>query len=647
MLLTRNTKNPLLCPDPKVNWEAQATFNPCIVEHDHQFHLLYRAIGKAPEHSPMSTLSTIGYANSHNGIDFEHRRQLIAPTETWEQYGCEDPRVTYLDGKYYIFYTVLSEYPYVASGIRVGLAITKDFQTITQKHLITPFNAKAMALFPERIDGKLVAIVTVNTDKPPAKIAIAKFSKESDMWSEAYWSLWYQSLDHHMIPLLRKRSDHLEVGAPPLKTEKGWLLLYSYIQNYFSQEKIFGTEAVLLDLTEPQKVIGIITSPLILPEEKYEKEGDVPNIVFPSGAYIESDHLHLYYGAADTTCCLATGSVQALLEQMTCHQPNDFYSEENQNSGFQRYVGNPIISPILELEWESIATFNPGAIYLGGCFHIIYRALGSDFTSVFGYAKSYDGLRIDERSPMPIYQPKADFEQKLRPGYSGCEDPRLTLLDNTIYMFYTAFDGYTPRVAFTSISVEDFLKQNWNWTFPIVITPPGNADKNACLFPKKINNQYVLLHRNNNAISINFMDNINFGPNEWLDEQTRLIQRESDYFYNIKFGSAAPPIETPYGWILFYHRVTRNDRIYKVGAALLDLHNPRHLLKILDQTLLEPIMDYERHGLTSNVVFPCGVVLLQDYIYMYYGCADSVISVAKISLQQLLALFGIHITEKK
>lgn len=645
MLLIRNAKNPLLKPDPTHAWEDHAAFNPCIVEQNNQFHMLYRAIGKAPANHPAPTISTIGYAYSKNGVDFQDRRQLITPTETWERFGCEDPRVTFLDGKYYIFYTVLSEYPFTASGIRVGLAITKDFEKITHKHLITPFNAKAMALFPERIDGKLVAILTVNTDLPPAKIAIATFSNESDMWSEAYWTLWYQSLDHHIIPLLRKRSDHLEVGAAPLKTQQGWLLLYSYIQNYFSEDRVFGTEAVLLNLQDPQKINGIYPYPLILPETEYEKRGDVPNIVFPSGACIKEDYLNLYYGAADTTGCLATGSLQVLLNQLSQEKKQDFNSEDSHNGGFQRYLGNPIISPIPEFSWEAVSTFNPGVIYLENSFHIVYRALNYEFTSVFGYAKSRDGLRIDERLPEPIYQPRADFEQKLRPGYSGCEDPRLTQINDIIYMFYTAYDGYTPRVAFTSITVKDFLNRNWNWTFPIVITPPGIDDKNACLFPKKINNQYVILHRRNNGIYMDFVDNLHFGPNEWLGEENRLIQREYDYLYNIKFGSSATPIETPYGWILFYHQVTKNDRIYKVGAALLDLQNPRHLLKLLDQTLLEPIMEYERHGLTANVVFPCGVVLLQDYIYMYYGCGDSVISVAKIALKQILALFGIHSTD--
>lgn len=642
-MLIRNAKNPLLRPNPQADWEENATFNPCVLKNNTQYHMLYRAIGKAPEHHPCSTISSIGYAESVNGVDFGGRRQFIKPSETWERFGCEDPRVTFLDGNYYIFYTALAEYPFAASGIRVGLAITRDFQVITEKHLITPFNAKAMALFPEKINGKLVAILTVNTDLPPAKIAIATFSTESDMWSEAFWTLWYQSLDHHVVPLLRSRDDHIEVGAPPIKTEQGWLLLYSYIRNYFSNDRVFGTEAVLLDADDPQKVKGRLNTPLILPTTEYELQGDVPNIIFPSGLQIEADNFNLYYGAADTTACMATGSVSELLMQLAPRDSTTNYGAVDPNyPAFQRYPGNPIISPKSEFGWEARSTFNPGAIYLGGHFHIIYRALGVDFTSVFGYACSKDGLQIDERLSMPIYQPRAEFEQKLRPGYSGCEDPRLTLLGDMIYMFYTAFDGYTPRVAFTSISQTDFLNRNWCWAFPIVITPPGTDDKNACIFPKKINNQFVLLHRRGNTICINKIDDIHFGPNQWLTDQTHLIQRKSDYVYNLKFGISAPPIETPFGWLLFYHRVTLKDHVYKIGAALLDLQDPGHILALTDKALLEPIMEFERHGLVSNVVFPCGAVVLNGRVYLYYGCADRVISVATMELEPILALLGVH-----
>ncbi|MCX7116393.1 MAG: hypothetical protein NTW94_00475 [Legionellales bacterium] len=636
MTLVRSPNNPFLQPNPMVSWESRATFNPCVVKRNSEFHILYRAIGDSHVyHGKELALSTIGHAISHNGTDFENRQQFIKPDYDWEKFGCEDPRVTFFEGKYYIFYTALSEYPFHPRAIRVGLAITSDFVTIEEKQLITPFNAKAMALFSERINGKIVAILTVNTDIPPAKIAVAYFDTIEELWSVDYWNKWYQTLDDHVIPLLRNRSDHVEVGAPPIKTDLGWLLLYCYIQNYFSNAKRFGIETVLLDLKDPSMVIGKSTSPLLIPEENYELYGDVPNIAFPSGALIERNTLYLYYGAADTTCCYATADIKKILDTLTIEKKRLFIVDDERPYGFQRYVQNPIITPRFEMDWEVNGTLNPGVIYLDGYFHLIYRAMSSSDISTFGYAKSRDGLNITERATKPIYQPRADFEKKLCSGASGCEDPRITKLDDTIYMFYTAFDGYTPRVAYTTISVDDFLHQRWSWSYPKVITSPGTSDKNACLLPKKVNGKYVIFHRMNDAIYINYEDDLNFGPNNWLSAQTQLVRRRSDYQTVLRYGVVGPPIETRHGWILFYHFITREERIYKIGAMLLDSDNPSHIIS-LSQTLIEPKMSYEKQGVVPNVVFSCGSILLEESIYLYYGAADSVICVAKISLTELI-----------
>jgi len=636
MALIRSPNNPFLQPNPMASWESRATFNPCVVKQNSQFHVLYRAIGESHfYHGADLALSTIGHATSHDGTDFENRQQFIKPDYDWEKFGCEDPRVTLFEGKYYIFYTALSAYPFHPAAIRVGLAITSNFVTIEAKQLITPFNAKAMTLFPERINGKIVAILTVNTDIPPAKIAVAYFDTIEELWSVDYWNKWYQTLDDHVIPLLRNRRDHVEIGAPPIKTEKGWLLLYCYIQNYFSNSKTFGIEAILLDLQNPGMVVGKSTSPLLIPEENYELYGDVSNIVFPSGALIEHNTLYLYYGAADTTCCYATANIKKTLDTLTIEKKQFFITDDARPNGFQRYAQNPIITPRFEMEWESNGTLNPGVIYLDGYFHLIYRAISTSDVSTFGYARSRDGLHFPERSTIPIYQPRADFEKKLCSGASGCEDPRITKIDDIIYMFYTAFDGYTPRVAYTTISVDNFLNQRWKWDFPKVITSPSSPDKNACLLPKKVNNKYVIFHRMSDSIYINYEDDLNFGPNHWLGAQIKIIRRRSDYQAILRYGVVGPPIETPYGWILFYHFITREERVYKIGAMLLDLNNPSHLIS-LSHTLLEPKMCYEKQGVMPNVVFSCGSVLLNESIYLYYGAADSVIGVAKIALAELI-----------
>ena len=133
--------------------------------------------------------------------------------------------------------------------------------------------------------------------------------------------------------------------------------------------------------------------------------------------------------------------------------------------------------------------FNPAALYANNMVHIIYRAMSEDNTSVFGYAASKDGLTISERLDEPIYTPRAEFEQKKggEAGNSGCEDPRITVLDDMVYMFYTAYDGvHVPRVAFTSLPLQKFLTRQWDWEQPVLISPPNMDNKDAALFPQKV-----------------------------------------------------------------------------------------------------------------------------------------------------------------
>jgi predicted GH43/DUF377 family glycosyl hydrolase len=217
----RSPENPILLPDSGVPWESEAAFNPSVVEKDGRVHMLFRATGGG--------MSSIGHAVGKTHSRFSERNQLIAPTEPWEKMGCEDPRVTEFEKKFYIFYTAVSEFS--PDGIKVAVAITKDFKKIEEKHLVTPFNAKAMALFPERINGKIAALITVNTDHPPAKICIAFFDKIEDVWSKKYWDEWYAHFEDHVIEIEQNEKDHIEVGSAPLKTKNGWLFFYSYIYN--------------------------------------------------------------------------------------------------------------------------------------------------------------------------------------------------------------------------------------------------------------------------------------------------------------------------------------------------------------------------------------------------------------------------------
>lgn len=637
----RNDENPFLTPDPKETWRAQAAFNPCVVkEAPEQFHLLFRAIS-SPQHCHGATMpiSSIGHAVSKDGFHFTDIHLFIKPTEEWEKFGCEDPRVTFLDGKYYIFYTALSLFPFSAQGIRIGLAITQDFKKIEKKCPVTTFNSKAMALFPEKIGGKITAILTAHTDMPPAKIAIAQFDHEEEIGMAHYWDTWYTSLDMHVIPLLRRAQDHLEIGAPPLKTEQGWLVIYSYIQNYLSAQKTFGIEAVLLDLKDPKKIIGKTSQPFLTPQKTYELQGDVPNVIFPSGALIQNDTLYIYYGAADTTCCLAAGSVKDLLAELLRKPDDAFISSASIPHAFKRYQNNPILAPRPEFSWEAKSVFNPSVFFEENVFHLVYRAMSFGGNSVFGYAVSHDGIHITERLARPIYMPRETFEEKMYPGeVSGCEDPRITQLDNKFYMFYTAYDGHCPRVAFTSIKVADFLERRWHWERAKVITPPMIPCKNACLLSKKINEKFVIFFRENDSIYLNFVNDLLFKDEPWLKMDKPLIDHRHHKIKIFKLGICGPPIETEQGWILFYHWVRDPDFVYQIGVCLLALNDPSQVLVQSHDVLLQPEMPYEIFGDTKNVVFSCGAVLRNKEIFFYYGSADKVVSLAKISLDEVFKI---------
>ncbi len=623
----RSDENPILVPSDENEWEKLAVLNGCPVIGGGKIHFLYRAVSA-------SNISSLGYASSTDGVHFKNRRQFTKHEYDWERFGCEDPRVTKIGSTYYVFYTALSTYPFSADGIKVGLAITKDLKKIREKHLITPFNAKAMCLFPEKIKGKFVAMLTVNTDRPPSNICIATFEREDQMWSREYWEEWYSSLEQHALHLERATTDRAEVGAPPIKTKHGWLVLYSHIQNYFAPPATFGVEALLLDIDNPSKILARTEKPLLIPLAEYERFGMVPNIVFPSGAYSRVGKLHLYYGAADTVCALATGKTDELLKELL--------ENRIKLSGLERYAKNPIIAPNPAHAWESKATFNAGIQYLDKKVHIVYRAMSDENTSVFGYASSRDGFVIEERLLEPVYVPREDFEKKGVPGgNSGCEDPRLTKIGKTIYMLYTAYDGKnTPRVALTSISSVDFAKHNWNWEKPVLISPPGVDDKDAAIFPKKIKGKFAILHRIGVSIWIDFVDELLFGDksknSRWLDGKILMSPRQGERDSK-KIGIAGPPIETEEGWLLIYHGVSKKaDNHYHLRAALLDPRDPTKVIVRTKDPILEINASYEKFGVVPNVVFSCGSAVINGKLFVYYGGADKVLGVATIKLSDLL-----------
>jgi len=321
----------------------------------------------------------------------------------------------------------------------------------------------------------------------------------------------------------------------------------------------------------------------------------------------------------------------------------------------ERFDGNPILEPKPERRWESRAVFNPGALYEAGRVHLVYRAIGDTDTSVLGYASSPDGLHFDERLEEPVYVPREPFEG-VRPasspnpvsygssyvsgggGKGGCEDPRLTRIEDRVFMTYVAFDGYSrPRSALSSIAYDDFLARNWRWRKPVLISPPGVIDKNTCILPGKVNGKYVVFHRVFPDILIDFLDDLDFdGKTKWLTGEFK-IQTRADCWDSRKVGAGPPPIKTEKGWLLIYHAIGEQaPDSYKIGAMLLDGQDPTRVLARSPEPILEPRAWYEREGWKSNVVYPCGAAVIGERLFIYYGGADRVVCVASANLDGLL-----------
>jgi predicted GH43/DUF377 family glycosyl hydrolase len=223
-------------------------------------------------------------------------------------------------------------------------------------------------------------------------------------------------------------------------------------------------------------------------------------------------------------------------------------------------------------------------------------------------------------------------------GTGGCEDPRATIIDDRVYMTYVAYNGWDhPRVALTSIALTDFLAQRFFWEKPVVISAPGIVDKSACIFPEKINGKYVILHRVFPDILIDYVDDLNFDGTKFLTGMAKISPRSSEWWDSRKIGAGAPPLKTDAGWLLIYQAVDDKDASqYKIGAMLLDLNDPSKVLFRSAMPILEPKEKYENFGFKAGVVYPCGAVIKDGMLLVYYGGADSFVCVATANLADFI-----------
>ena len=331
VLLQRYEKNPILMPNEANWWESKAVFNCAILHYENKFHMLYRAIGEYERY-----ISRIGYASSTDGYSFTRNNNIaLEPTQDYEEYGIEDPRMVEIDNQVYITYVILSSYVTDEAIVEAStaLATTTDFLKYTRLGVITTKGSdnKDVVLFPEKMSQQQPPPSSVlSLSLPSNNIDTAGkyfFLHRPSGWIGSKYgvdkpSIWLgegnalTNFEKHTL-LLKPEEDweELKVGAgpPPIKTKIGWLVIYHGV----SREKVYRAGAAILDLHDPNKIIGRTKTPILEPKEPYEKFGDVNNVVFPTGAcVVDNDKLFVYYGAADKVCCLATADLNYLLDHI-------------------------------------------------------------------------------------------------------------------------------------------------------------------------------------------------------------------------------------------------------------------------------------------------------------------------------------------
>lgn len=293
--LVRSSKNPILKPSD-LSWENFLVFNPGVAVKDGTIYLLYRAKGKDDQKS------RFGLATSQDGINFERRNRPVywGDEHTYESQGIEDPRMIYLEDAFYFVYIAVIETvgitadPKWSGSVvkqpRIALSKTPDFYYYHEFGVILPnVIGKDATLFPKKINGKYCLLYRSGTEQ-----TFITFATDLGNWEEH-------------TPLFNKRAGFWDsyragAGAPPIETEKGWLLFYHGI----GEDKIYRLGLMLLDKNDPRKIIYRSNKPIFEPEMDYEKYGFVPNVVFTCGAIEKDGSYFIYYGAGDQVIGLAT-----------------------------------------------------------------------------------------------------------------------------------------------------------------------------------------------------------------------------------------------------------------------------------------------------------------------------------------------------
>jgi len=326
-------KHGIVLEKRNLDFEIEGVLNPAVILENGQIHMYYRAVAKGNR-------STIGYcrfdANDPLKVVERYDEPIVEAEYEYESHGVEDPRIVKIDDVYYISYCA-----YDGTNAFGAVATSTDGKKFSKRGIIVPqvrgdkfrewlhFNGninlkyyrlnmdnnyvwdKNVIFFPRRIFGQLFFLHRI---KPGIQIACANKLSE---FNNDFWKDYIQNIEDYIVldPKFEHELSYIGNGAPPIETDKGWLIIYHGVHDTVTGY-MYTACAALLDLENPGKEIARLPYALFKPEEDWELQGYVNNVCFPSGTALIDDTLYIYYGAADERIACASVSISELLEEL-------------------------------------------------------------------------------------------------------------------------------------------------------------------------------------------------------------------------------------------------------------------------------------------------------------------------------------------
>jgi len=337
----------ILLEKTQLEFENEGVLNPAVIREGDSVHVFYRAVQQGNH-------STIGYCKLDGPLTVTERwnKPIIIPGCDDESHGVEDARIVKIGSLYYLTYTA-----YDGTNARGALATSKDLINFEKRGIIVPpityaefislaesagkvnenyyrnymlyyqstdpdkkmmLWDKNVVFFPRRINGKLVFLHRI---RPGIQIVYLNSLKNL---TKEFWDKYILNLQEHIVldPVYGHESSYIGSGCPPIETEHGWLLIYHGVE-HTERGDVYSACAALLDLNNPAKVISRLPYALFTPQHDWELNGEVNNVIFPTGTALFGNTLFIYYGAADTLIACASVKLHELVSELLTYSSKD------------------------------------------------------------------------------------------------------------------------------------------------------------------------------------------------------------------------------------------------------------------------------------------------------------------------------------